>query len=196
MKSPLLYCIGVFGIAAFFFAATGCQEQPTTPHRNQAILDMKRATDHHSYSKPEEAVVTHLDWDAAVDFNTRIISATATYAIQTSESAQRILFDAVDLSILEVTVDGSAVEMGIGTITRLYWSTPEHPGFCIEPNSAAFAMKVRPMRAHCFGLRANSPSYSLKVRPSWREHGFHAKIHRASDLRTMLMCKSPLVRWP
>ena len=114
MKSPLLYCIGVFGIAAFFFTATGCQEQPTTPHRNQAILDMKRATDHHSYSKPEEAVVTHLDWDAAVDFNTRIISATATYAIQTSESAQRILFDAVDLSILEVTVDGSAVEWELG----------------------------------------------------------------------------------
>ena len=108
MKSPLLYCIGVFGIAAFLFAATGCQEQPTTPHRNQAILDMKRATDHHSYSKPEEAVVT------AVDFNTRIISATATYAIHTSESAQRILFDAVDLSILEVTVDGSAVEWELG----------------------------------------------------------------------------------
>ena len=43
---------------------------------------MKRATDHHSYSRPDEAVVTHLNWNAAVDFDTRVITATATYDIE------------------------------------------------------------------------------------------------------------------
>ena len=114
MKKTLLHCFGILGIAALFIAFTGCQDQPTTPRRNQAILDMKRATDHHSFSKPEEAVVTHLDWNASIDFDTRVIAATARYAIQTSEGAKRILFDAVDLNILDVTVDGQVVEWALG----------------------------------------------------------------------------------
>ena len=114
MKKTLLHCFGILGIAALFIAFTGCQDQPTTPRRNQAILDMKRATDHHSFSKPEEAVVTHLDWNASIDFDTRVIAATARYAIQTSEGAKRILFDVVDLNILDVTVDGQVVEWALG----------------------------------------------------------------------------------
>ena len=114
MKLPLLHCFGILGIAALFLAGTGCQEQPANTRRNQAILDMKRATDHHSFSKPDEAVVTHLDWDASVDFGTRVIAATARYTIQTSEGAQRILFDAVDLDILDVMVDGESVQWSLG----------------------------------------------------------------------------------
>ncbi len=101
-------------MAAYLFAATGCQEQQENNRKNQAILDMKRATDHHSFSKPEEAFVTHLDWDATVDFSTRVISATARYAIETSKGAERILFDAVQLNILEVKVDGEAVQWALG----------------------------------------------------------------------------------
>lgn len=75
---------------------------------------MKRATDHHSYSRPEEAVVTHLNWNAHIDFDTRVISASATYDIQTSAEAQRILFDAVALSIENVQVDGQDVTWELG----------------------------------------------------------------------------------
>ena len=82
--------------------------------RTQAILNMKRATDHHSYSKPEEAVVTHLEWDANVDFETRTINATANYSIKTSEDAKRILFDIRELDILSVRVDGIETSFEIG----------------------------------------------------------------------------------
>ena len=82
--------------------------------RSQAILNMKRATDYHSYSKPEEAVVTHLEWDANVDFESRTIHATANYAIKTSEDAKRILFDIRELDILSVRVDGIETSFDIG----------------------------------------------------------------------------------
>lgn len=111
MKLTFLHCLG---IAAFFLVVAGCQENRPTDRKNQAILDMKRATDHHSFSKPEEAVVTHLDWDASVDFATRIISATAQYTIQTSAGATRIIFDAVELDIKEVKVDDKSVEWSLG----------------------------------------------------------------------------------
>ena len=82
--------------------------------KQEAILNMKRATDHHSYSKPEEAVVTHLDWTAAVDFKSRTISATATYDIKTSDNAKEIIFDIRELDILNVKIDGKEVSFIVG----------------------------------------------------------------------------------
>ncbi len=75
---------------------------------------MKRATDFHSFSKPEEAVVSHLNWNASVNFDDRIIRATAIYDIDVRESAERIILDCVDLTIESVTVDGKIVEWSIG----------------------------------------------------------------------------------
>lgn len=98
-------------------AAFGCSETPTSPSPNakqQAILDMKRATDHHSFSKPEEAYVTHLHWDASVDFERHTIQGVATYDITCAAGATRILFDTKDLEISGVTVDGKPVEFALG----------------------------------------------------------------------------------
>ena len=75
---------------------------------------MKRATDHHSYAKPSEAVTTHLSWDAEVDFASRQIHATATYDLDMAEDAQRVLLDCRGLDIQSVQVDGQAVEFELG----------------------------------------------------------------------------------
>jgi len=99
------------------FLHSGCatnSEDSSASAKSNAILEMKRATDFHSYSRPEEAVITHLNWTAAVNFDTRIISATAAYDIHASEGAERILFDCVDLAIKEVRVDGETVEWELG----------------------------------------------------------------------------------
>ena len=82
--------------------------------RTKAVLNMKRATDYHSYSKPEEAVVTNLEWKAKVDFESRTINATANYSIKTSKDAKRILFDIRELDVLSVTVDGVDTSFQIG----------------------------------------------------------------------------------
>ena len=99
------------------FLHSGCatnSEDSSASAKSNAILEMKRATDFHSYSRPEEAVITHLNWTASVNFDTRIISATAAYDIQTSAEAERILFDCVDLNIKEVRVDGETVDWELG----------------------------------------------------------------------------------
>ncbi|MBV41913.1 MAG: aminopeptidase [Crocinitomicaceae bacterium] len=92
----------------------GCISSDQNDRKSQAILEMKRATDFHSFSKPEEAVVTHLNWNASVNFDDRIIRATAIYDIDVRESAERIILDCVDLTIESVTVDGKIVEWSIG----------------------------------------------------------------------------------
>jgi leukotriene-A4 hydrolase len=115
---------------ALLLVGAGCSNAPESPStKSQLVADMKRATDHHSYSKPEEAVTTHLKWDAEVDFESRTVHATAQYDIQTSADARRILLDARDLTIHGVTVDGVETEFELG---------PERP-FVGQPLSIPLA---------------------------------------------------------
>jgi len=67
-------------------------------------------TDPHSFAKPDEAVLTHLSLNLVVDFETKVLSGTASYDIQTSENAREIILDTRDLQIDKVLVDSSSVE--------------------------------------------------------------------------------------
>lgn len=64
------------------------------------------ANDPHSYSQPNNARMTHLDWNAKVDFNSKTISATATYDIANLSGTDKIIFDTKQLAVSEVLVDG------------------------------------------------------------------------------------------
>jgi leukotriene-A4 hydrolase len=94
--------------------ATTATSSNNSSTKKEAILNMKRATDHHSYSKPAEAVVTHLDWNAVVDFESRTIAATATFDLETSDHAERVILDIRELDILSVQVDGRDSPFSIG----------------------------------------------------------------------------------
>ena len=59
--------------------------------------------DPHSYSK-ENAKVTHLNWEASVDFDAKVISATAEWVLS-PEHADTVVFDVKDLEIEKVLVD-------------------------------------------------------------------------------------------
>ena len=96
-----------WALLAAWALCIGCQsdEAASAPSaKAQTIADMKRATDNHSFSRPQEAVTTNLSWTAKVDFDTRQISATAQYQIATADDAQRILLDCRGLDIASVMV--------------------------------------------------------------------------------------------
>lgn len=82
--------------------------------KRQKVAEMKMATDSHSFSKPDEARVTHLDWTASIDFESRVIQGKAVYQVSAASNAERILFDTESLNIQEVFVDGDAVEFEMG----------------------------------------------------------------------------------
>jgi len=58
--------------------------------------------DQHSFSKPDEAVVKHLNWKARVIFTKKIIAATATYEIENKKGVDTIYLDSRNLKISEV----------------------------------------------------------------------------------------------
>jgi aminopeptidase N len=85
-------------LALTVFILSQCQ-----PPQKEQALTMK-ANDVHSFAKPQEAVVTHLEWDADVNFETKIITAKASLTIKKSDDAEKIILDIKDLQIDRVTL--------------------------------------------------------------------------------------------
>jgi leukotriene-A4 hydrolase len=61
------------------------------------------SVDHHSYAKPDEARVDHLQLDLRVDFKEEILEGVASYTI-VHNNAREIIFDTKDLTIIEVRI--------------------------------------------------------------------------------------------
>jgi len=81
------------------------QSDPLTSKNNKLTKMNQHFNDPHSFSKPAEAVVTHLKWDAKVDFKEEIIRATASYTIKNKTAADSIFLDSKDLVIHQIKRD-------------------------------------------------------------------------------------------
>ncbi len=76
--------------------------QPVAENKKTTDTEMK-FTDHHTFARPEEAVITHLEWDAVIDFDHHLIKATAAYNISRATGAAAIVLDVNNLAITSVT---------------------------------------------------------------------------------------------
>ena len=107
MRRIILTAIPVFFLGS---CTQGPEEQP-----QEDTVIMKYAMDPHSFSRPNEAVVKHLDLDIEVDFQNRVIQGVANWEIETQGSPDSIHFDTEDLTILEVMVDGEKADYSLGS---------------------------------------------------------------------------------
>lgn len=100
-----------FRIIVALFTVIGLTQCATQPKKE--TITMKH--DPHSYARPTEAKVTHLSWKASVDFDSKKISAIASWTIEQPGSAKEIVFDVKGLTIRGVKLDGgSETEFKIG----------------------------------------------------------------------------------
>jgi leukotriene-A4 hydrolase len=86
------------GFIAIMFFCSHCATQ--SKQEIKMIIE-----DPHSFAKPSEARVIHLNWKATVNFDTKVISAVATWTIEADKDADIILLDTKDLTIEKVTLD-------------------------------------------------------------------------------------------
>lgn len=103
----------LMGISLFALASCSNAGQEESSSNETTLIAMETGMDPHSYAKAE-AKVSHLDWDASVDFETKTISATAHWDIVAEAGAEAIYFDIYDLKISEVKVDDSSVDFELG----------------------------------------------------------------------------------
>jgi aminopeptidase N len=102
-------------LLVLFTANCGDQPSERSEKSQEKIADMKLIRDNHSFARPNEARVNHLNWTATVDFGTRTINGIASYSIEQFEGAKEIVFDINKLTIHKVsTNDGGDVAFEIG----------------------------------------------------------------------------------
>lgn len=99
-----------------------CNNQPNSTESNNTKEPEKMEstefelllnyTDHHSFAKPDEAVVTHLNWNADIDFDSKVITATATYQIDNKKGVDTIFLDSRNLIISEIRRDDRKGALG------------------------------------------------------------------------------------
>jgi aminopeptidase N len=92
-KSALLFCI-ILGLFS-------CNENKEMENSRITTTDYQKY-DSHSFSKPKEAAISHLKWDAEVDFENKAIHAVAQYDIRKSPNASKIILDTKNLTIEKV----------------------------------------------------------------------------------------------
>jgi aminopeptidase N len=100
MKLPL------FAVAALMFSCEAIDTTSSTDKEIPETMETKYAEDTHSFSKPNEVAVKHLDLDLAVDFDKRIISGTVVYDLQRN-TKDNLILDSDGLTISEVRDDSS-----------------------------------------------------------------------------------------
>ncbi len=108
-------------------ALVSCQsptsDNPRSARSQMKIANMKLARDPHTWSKPNEARVKHLEWDAEVNFESHTIAAVASYVIENISGTDTIVFDTKGLAIAEVLVDDAPVSFEVGE-EREYIGSP------------------------------------------------------------------------
>ncbi|MDA9782976.1 M1 family metallopeptidase [Vicingaceae bacterium] len=84
------------------------QQEPAMNETSNPALEY---IDYHSYSKPQEAIVRHLNWEANIDFDQKTLSATATYTIDHIQGVDTIYLDVRNLTINKVNRDDSQEDL-------------------------------------------------------------------------------------
>ncbi|WP_375579625.1 M1 family metallopeptidase [Marivirga tractuosa] len=92
-KTALLFLI----ILGFF----SCNEK-NEMESNRITTENLKKEDPHSFAKPHEAIITHLKWEATIDFETKTIQAIAHYDIRKYPNAKEIILDTKELEIEKV----------------------------------------------------------------------------------------------
>ncbi|MBW8050585.1 MAG: M1 family metallopeptidase [Cytophagales bacterium] len=80
---------------------THCNNNRQSEDTERSVMQYK---DMHTFSKPDQAVVRHLDLDIIVDFDKKIITGKAAYTIENIKGVNKIYFDSRDLKIEKITL--------------------------------------------------------------------------------------------
>ncbi|MEO8087334.1 MAG: M1 family metallopeptidase [Bacteroidota bacterium] len=108
----MFYRILFFLVAVF--AIAGCNSK-TRESTNSTINSEMITNDPHSFAKPNEAVVKHLDLNLTVDFEKKILSGSATLDVELKNNSTQIILDTRDLRIEKVVLDdGSEAKFTLG----------------------------------------------------------------------------------
>lgn len=144
--------------------------------------------DYHSFARPEEAVVTHLELNLAISFEDKIIHGQATYSFKAALDAKEIIFDTRDLVIEEVVFsNGKAAIYKLGQ-EKAFLGQPLHINISSQNTQVTIKYKTTSKSAALQWLNPEQTAGKL--------HPFLFTQSQAILARTWLPCQdSPGIRF-
>jgi len=108
-----------FLVLPFLFLLAGCGDLISQDAGKRGaiapILTSDEAFDDQTFAKPQEARVTHIDLDLAMDFDAKTIAGTATLDVLAADGASEIVLDSNGLRVSGVTDEaGNALSFELG----------------------------------------------------------------------------------
>lgn len=184
-------------VITLFAAAFAACDSPKAPETTEELTPETKTempkleyTDHHSFSKPEEAVVKHLNWIANVDFKMKTLAATAEYTIENLKGVDTIYLDIKNMTISKVTRDD--------TEEAIQFAIHKHEAFLgdqlaipITPNTKTVSIDYLATAEGADALQFLDP-----VQTAGKKHPFLFTQSQAILARTWLPCQdSPGIRF-
>ena len=108
-RHPNQFLIAILTLISFL--SMGCSNKEPQPPPAKPI---EAAADVHSFAKPAEVAVTHMDLDLALDFDKKQITGKNTLRINNTTGARQLHLDTRDLTIQRVTLDKAETEARFG----------------------------------------------------------------------------------
>ncbi|MGA9658826.1 MAG: M1 family metallopeptidase [Asticcacaulis sp.] len=88
---------------------------PKTDETTAPLAMVEKTIDSHSYARPQEARVSHVDLDLTADFVNKILKGTATLTLITEPNAKQVILDTRALDIASVTdASGAPLKFTLG----------------------------------------------------------------------------------
>jgi leukotriene-A4 hydrolase len=104
-----------YGCAAVALALTiGCGKTEAPAETDRRVTSTPQERDIHSYARPDDVRVTHVALDLRADFDTRVLSGTATLTLQRNGPASEVVLDDKGLDIQKITGGGSDLKFALG----------------------------------------------------------------------------------
>lgn len=104
-------------VLAFQACGTSATQDPAAAAAPDTLQPPSLVMDPHTFARPQEAVIDHLDLDIAVDMAAQRITGTATYSLKRN-GGDSVVFDTDGLRIDKVTLaDGTEVPYTLGDST-------------------------------------------------------------------------------
>jgi aminopeptidase N len=183
MTNSFRFLLGIFAILFI----SSCQ--PPEKKAQEEIVEVTYdSTDTHTYAQKQDAYVTHLFWDAEIDLDNHIITATATWDFVNASDTDTIIFDMIDLKIIDVKLDnGESTGFKIGKSVP-HMGAPLYVAITPETKSVSISYQSDPSAGAVLWL---SPEQTYG-----KKHPFMFTQSEAILARTWIPCQdSPGIKF-
>lgn len=173
-------------LVAFALILAACQKKETVV---ETVTKKASSKDTHTFAKPENATVKHLDLDIAVDFSTQTISGKASWTIDNKSNGNEIIFDENSLDIITVTLgaDEKPTKFELGDVVEFHGRPLK---IAIEPNTTQVNIYYKTTQ-DAVALQWLTPAQTAD-----KKHPFLFSQGQSIWTRTWIPCQdSPAIRF-